>query len=125
MPGHRNSPRQYTNTVWQRIAYAAIIAPSSIWCGSRSISSRLLHVPGSDSSKFTVTYVGLPVSCGTNDHFMPVGEPGAAAAAQAGVLHHLDHVVGRHLQRQTQPDEAALRLVAGERPHARRRPSSR
>ena len=75
VPGHRNSPRQYTNTVWQRIAYAAIIAPSSIWCGSRSISSRLLHVPGSDSSKFTVTYVGLPVSCGTNDHFMPVGKP--------------------------------------------------
>ena len=37
--------------------------------------SRLLKVPGSDSSKFATTYVGLPVSCGTNDHFTPVGNP--------------------------------------------------
>ena len=50
-------------------------APSRSRCGSRSTSSRLLHVPGSDSSKFTTTYVGLPMSRGTNPHFIPVGKP--------------------------------------------------
>ena len=34
-----------------------------------------MHVPGSDSSKFTTTYVGLPVSRGTNPHFIPAGNP--------------------------------------------------
>src|SRR3972149_542322 len=52
-----------------------MMAPSRTWCGSRSISSRLLKVPGSDSSKFTTRYVGRPVSCGTNDHFTPAGDP--------------------------------------------------
>ena len=60
---------------WHPIAYAAIARPSRNWCGSRSTSSRLLNVPGSDSSKFATTYVGLPESCGTNDHFTPVGNP--------------------------------------------------
>jgi hypothetical protein len=63
------------NAVWHSMARAAIAVPSISACGSRSTSSRLLQVPGSDSSKFTTTYVGLPVSIGTNDHFMPVGKP--------------------------------------------------
>jgi hypothetical protein len=57
------------------IARAAIAVPSRSRCGSRSTSSRLLHVPGSDSSKFTTTYVGLPVSRGTKPHFIPAGNP--------------------------------------------------
>ena len=63
------------NARWQSIALAAMLVPSINACGSRSTSSRLLQVPGSDSSKFTATYVGLPVVRGTNDHFMPVGKP--------------------------------------------------
>ena len=43
------------NAVSHPIASAAIAVPSSSRCGSRSTSSRLLHVPGSDSSKFTTT----------------------------------------------------------------------
>ncbi len=38
------------NVVWQPIATDAMAAPSINRCGSRSTSSRLLHVPGSDSS---------------------------------------------------------------------------
>src|SRR3954468_7419077 len=64
-------------TVCDWMANAPMIAPSRNWCGSRSISSRLLNVPGSDSSKFTTMYVGLPVSWGTNAHFCPVGNPAA------------------------------------------------
>ena len=63
------------NAWWHSIARAAIATPSIRACGSRSTSSRLLQVPGSDSSKLQTTYVGLPVSYGTNDHFIPVGNP--------------------------------------------------
>ncbi len=53
---------------------AATIAPSMSWCGSRSINSRSLNVPGSISSALTTRYVGLGASLpsGTNDHFKPV-----------------------------------------------------
>ena len=43
------------NAVWHPIALAAIAVPSISRWGSRSPSSRLLQVPGSDSSKLTVT----------------------------------------------------------------------
>jgi hypothetical protein len=35
----------------------------------------LAEVPGSDSSALTTRYFGLGLSCGMNDHFMPVGKP--------------------------------------------------
>ena len=52
-----------------------MMSPSTNWCGSRSTSSRLLNVPGSLSSKLHTTNTGFPVSCGTKDHFCPVGNP--------------------------------------------------
>jgi hypothetical protein len=85
-PGHRNSPRQYTKARWLWTAYAAIAIPSRNRCGSRSMISRLLNVPGSDSSKFATTYVGLPVSCGTNDHLTPVGNPAPPRPRRPDVL---------------------------------------
>src|SRR6266567_1285723 len=58
------------------MARPAITMPSINWCGSISISGRSLHVPGSDSSALKITYFALGVSLGTNDHFIPVGNPG-------------------------------------------------
>ena len=42
------------NTCFDAIAYAAIRQPSISRCGTRSMISRSLNVPGSDSSAFTV-----------------------------------------------------------------------
>ena len=52
-----------------------MIMPSINWCGSYSISSRSLQVPGSLSSAFTMMYFGLGDVRGTKLHFMPVGKP--------------------------------------------------
>ena len=40
-----------------------------------SISGMSLQVPGSDSSALTTRYFGFGLSCGMNDHFIPVGKP--------------------------------------------------
>src|ERR1035438_4646762 len=53
----------------------AISTPSINWCGSFSISTRSLHVPGSLSSAFTTMYFGLGEVRGTKLHFIPVGNP--------------------------------------------------
>ena len=52
-----------------------MITPSTSVCGLAIISGMSLQVPGSDSSAFTTRYLGLGLSFGTNDHFMPVGKP--------------------------------------------------
>ncbi len=63
------------NAVLARIAYAEMITPSTRVCGEAIISGMSLHVPGSDSSALTTRYLGLGLSCGMKDHFMPVGKP--------------------------------------------------
>ena len=57
------------------MAYAAMIIPSMSRCGSFSMSSRSLNVPGSDSSALQSRYVGFGAFFGTKLHFMPVGKP--------------------------------------------------
>ena len=59
-------------------------------CGLRSISTWSLNVPGSLSSALQQMYFGFGVFLSTNCHFMPVGKPGAAAPAEAGLLHLVD-----------------------------------
>ena len=61
--------------------------PSMTACGSCSKISRSLQVPGSLSSPLHRMYFGFADCLGTNDHFIPVLNPGAAASAQAGILH--------------------------------------
>src|SRR2546421_4823129 len=61
-------------TCCDRIACAMIRQPSSSRCGTRSMISRSLNVPGSDSSAFTVRYVGLPLSAGMKLAFFPVAK---------------------------------------------------
>ena len=51
----------------------------------------------------------------TNCHFMPGRKPGAAAAAQAGRLDDLDHLIGRLRQRLLQPVVALVLQVEIER----------
>ena len=58
-----------------RIANELMITPSTSTCGLAIISGMSLQVPGSDSSALTTRYFGLGLSCGMNDHFMPVGKP--------------------------------------------------
>jgi hypothetical protein len=48
--------------------------PSISACGFRSMISRSLNVPGSDSSAFTHRYAGR-LSFGRNDALRPVGKP--------------------------------------------------
>ena len=43
-------------------------------CGFRSMISRSLNVPGSDSSAFTQRYAGF-LSLGRNEALRPVGKP--------------------------------------------------
>src|SRR5690349_12898442 len=52
-----------------------MITPSTSVCGLAIISGTSLQVPGSDSSALTTRYFGFGLSCGMNDHFMPVGKP--------------------------------------------------
>src|ERR1700712_916722 len=63
------------NAVLARMAYAEMITPSTRVCGEAIISGMSLQVPGSDSSALTTRYLGLGLSCGMNDHFIPVGKP--------------------------------------------------
>src|SRR3954466_9093846 len=86
-----------------------MITPSTSTWGLAIMSGMSLQVPGSDSSALTTRYFGFGLSCGMNDHFMPVGKPapplppgGApppAAAAETGVLDRGDDRVGRHAER--------------------------
>ena len=63
------------NAYAARIAYEAMITPSTRVCGEAIISGMSLQVPGSDSSALTTRYFGFGLSCGMNDHFIPVGKP--------------------------------------------------
>ena len=51
-------------TCFEPIACAAIRHPSMNRCGTRRMISRSLNEPGSDSSAFATTYVGLPATSG-------------------------------------------------------------
>ena len=51
-----------------------VMTPSISACGLRSMISRSLNVPGSDSSAFTHRYAGLR-SLGRNEALRPVGNP--------------------------------------------------
>ena len=57
------------------IAYAAMIIPSMRRCGSFSMITRSLNVPGSDSSALHRSHVGFGAFFGTKLHFIPVGNP--------------------------------------------------
>ena len=61
--------------VFARIANELMMTPSSRVCGLAIMSGMSLQVPGSDSSALTTRYLGRGLSCGMNDHFMPVGKP--------------------------------------------------
>ena len=61
--------------VLARMAYAAMITPSTRVCGLAIISGMSLQVPGSDSSALTTRYFGFGLSWGMKDHFIPVGKP--------------------------------------------------
>src|SRR5947199_6933877 len=79
-------------TCCDRIACAMIRQPSSRRCGTRSMISRSLNVPGSDSSAFTVRYVGLPLSAGMKLAFFPVAKnapprPRRLAAFSSSITH--------------------------------------
>ena len=80
--------------IFAPIARPAMIVPSMMECGSCRKMRWSLQVPGSDSSPLTSTYFGCWLCLGTNDHFSPVGEAGAAASAQAGGLHLADDPLG-------------------------------
>ena len=69
--------------------------PSSTRCGWVARISRSLNVPGSDSSALQITYFGLVSCAATRSHLRPVGNAGAAHAAQSGVLEGGDD--GRHV----------------------------
>src|SRR5262245_19809283 len=65
------------NTCFEPIACAAIRQPSMKRCGVRLMISRSLKEPGSDSSAFATTYVGLPAVSGgwTRLSLRPIGKP--------------------------------------------------
>ena len=82
------------NAVCALMAYDEMMTPStSVW-GVASISGMSLHVPGSDSSALTTRYLGLGLSCGTNDHFMPVGKPAPPRPRRFASLTRLTTSVG-------------------------------
>ena len=55
-----------------------------------------MKAPGSPSSALQMTYFFSPVALAGEAPLQPGGEAGAAAAAQAGGDHLLDHLLGRH-----------------------------
>src|SRR5438105_4863055 len=57
------------------MANAAISIPSMRRCGSFSMISRSLNVPGSDSSALHSSHVGFGAFFGTKLHLLPVGNP--------------------------------------------------
>ena len=61
-------------TFCDSIACAVIRQPSISRCGTRSMISRSLNVPGSDSSALTTRYVGLRVLAGMKLALRPVGK---------------------------------------------------
>src|SRR5919201_1686021 len=56
------------------IACAVMSEPSITRCGTRSMISRSLNAPGSDSSAFTVRYFGFGESRGMKPAFLPVAK---------------------------------------------------
>ena len=65
----------YTKVFSAPVAKAPIRTPSRSWWGPRSISSRSLNEPGSDSSALHTRYLGLSESGGMKDHLSPVPKP--------------------------------------------------
>jgi len=57
-----------------------ITQPSISWCGSFSIRTRSLKVPGSDSSALQTMYFGFGELRGTKLHFMRTGSRRRATA---------------------------------------------
>src|ERR1700732_2598043 len=94
-------------------ARPAIRMPSIIWCGSYSIKSRSLQVPGSLSSALTTITRGLGELRGTKLHLSPVGKP--APPPQRRCLYFLDDRLGRHLLGLAKRLVAVVRQVNVER----------
>ena len=93
-------------------AAAAMHAPSSTRNGLRRSSMRSLNVPGSPSAALTTTGIDAPVErAATVAHLRPVGEPGAAPAAEAGVGDELDDRLGLPVPGRGQAVTTALVLV--------------
>ena len=61
-----------------------------------AFEQRSIHeAPGSPSSALQIRYFSSPGDLRQKPHFMPVGKPAAAAAAQAALAHFLDDRFGR------------------------------
>ena len=89
--------------------------PSIRRCGFFCIRSRSLNVPGSDSSALQHRYLSIS-PLGMKLAFFPIEKPGAAAAAEAGLLELAQHRRGVHLeQRLAHRPVAAEPLVHGHR----------
>ncbi len=95
--------------------------PSMRAWGVQRMISRSLNVPGSDSSALQHEVVRLAVVLGHEGPLEPGREAGAAAPAEARLLHLLDHLGARHRQRLPQGRVAAA-LPPSPRKSARRRP---
>ena len=91
-------------------ASAAIAIPSISWCGFFCISSRSLKAPGSDSSALQHRYF-VHLAAGQERGLLAHREPGAAAAAQPGLLELAEQLLGLQLA-----ERPLQRAVAAEPP---------
>ena len=68
-------------------------------------------MPGSDSSALQIAYLGSASCFATSSHFVPVGEAGAAHAAELGLLQLGDQLGRVELAREHRAQDAVVARV--------------